>query len=366
MMKRMLALLLAAAMVMALNACGADTEQETGDSVQTENTQSADMQTGITQAVDPLRSVTAEALAEQTGIVLTAPVGAEQVNYSVITVGGETPIAQMDLTWDGKEGFLRAQSTDLLDPGDISGLYYTWDTITQEQVGYCDALLCLTDGVGYIAWVDPAAGILYNLGMTGGADAETLLQLANAVFDLAQGDTGEEDPYHGLILMYTAGLEQGWGPGDFASHNMSYMAGLETAAGLGYTKTDLDGNGVEELIVANGRVVYDLYTVRDEEVILLLSGGERDSYSLTADNIIINNGSNSAYSGFTEFFRLQDDHLEPIQFVGFDAQWNEAEPWFKSAGWAMPEDGTPISEEEALAIIASYPAVELELTPLQS
>jgi len=140
------------------------------------------------QIGNPVREVTLEELINITGISLPASEEIEDVSYSVIQIDGENPVAQMDFTYQGVEFFLRVQATGELEAGDISGLHYEWEEKEQAAVGYCEATVYLKEDVGYIAWLDIAPGILYNLGVTESADAESLIKAANLVFSPLQGE----------------------------------------------------------------------------------------------------------------------------------------------------------------------------------
>lgn len=141
-----------------------------------------------TQLVNPVKNVSGKELLELTGVPIDAPEGATDVTYTVIELDGTTAIAQVKFTWDGKAAFFRAQATSELEPGDISGLSYQWEDPVTTTVGHCDASIYLSGDVGYIAWLDIVPGVQYNLGMTAGADAAVLEELANAVFVPLQGD----------------------------------------------------------------------------------------------------------------------------------------------------------------------------------
>ena len=141
---------------------------------------------GGMQVINPLKEVTFEELVTETGISLHAPEGAEEVRYFVLSYD-DVKIAQMKFLWNGKASYLRAQATSALEAEDISGLNYQWTSISETQVGDFEATTYLTDGVGYTAWLDAAPGIVYNLCVTEGANAEVLSELANAVFEPVQG-----------------------------------------------------------------------------------------------------------------------------------------------------------------------------------
>ncbi|MDO4960502.1 MAG: hypothetical protein Q4E57_01405 [Eubacteriales bacterium] len=160
-----------------------------------------------------LYGVTEETLLEYTGLSFNMPQGAENVSYNVIAYESESPIAEMNFTLDGNSAYIRAKSTGLLPDDlpditasaqdliaaakekpefDISGLYYDWTGAKVTTVDYNDAFLYLYDkeNTGFIAWLDVVPGILYNLGMTEGADADKLESLATAAYLPMQGEVG--------------------------------------------------------------------------------------------------------------------------------------------------------------------------------
>ena len=162
---------------------------------------------GEEEIVNPMTEVTQQELVERTGIDLPAPEGATDVTYFVVDTD-EYTIAQMDFTLDGQPYELRAAATGMteLDPaktgedemdligfdfdaGDISGLYYEWTTAGTDLVADRSGLYRIADkdDVGYIAWLDVAPGILYNLSMTSNASHEALLETAEKVFVPVQG-----------------------------------------------------------------------------------------------------------------------------------------------------------------------------------
>ena len=163
---------------------------------------------GETGIANPMTEVTQQELVDQTGIDLPAPKGATDVTYFVVDTD-ELTIAQMDFTLDGQPYELRAASTGMteLNPvqtgedemdiegfdfeaGNISGLYYEWTTAGTDLVADRSGIFQIADkeDVGYIAWLDVAPGILYNLSMTGNVTHEALLETAEKVFVPMQGE----------------------------------------------------------------------------------------------------------------------------------------------------------------------------------
>lgn len=136
--------------------------------------------------VNSIRQVSYEELVKVTGIPLHIPEKAGDVVYTTIAL--EPPVAQATFTLDGKDVCLRAVATNELEAQDISGLYYEWETTEAVEVGYCTGTVYLKGDIGYVAWLDMAPGINYNLSLKSGATKEALVELANAVFTEVQGD----------------------------------------------------------------------------------------------------------------------------------------------------------------------------------
>ena len=134
------------------------------------------------QVINPIKQVTAEELeAEMQVSLVGVPEEAVDVTYTTIETG-EEKIAQLKFTLDGAGVFVRSQRVDSPEILDFSGLYYEWSEILEAQVGACEAKVFVKEQVGYIAWTNLETGIAYNLGMAEGADADTLIKLANEVF----------------------------------------------------------------------------------------------------------------------------------------------------------------------------------------
>ena len=109
----------------------------------------------------------------------------------------------------------------------------------------------------------------------------------------------------------------------------------EALAGIGYTLYDVDGNGIEELIIAdtgpegwNNRILL-MYTLHDDKPVLLLEGWARNRYYLLNDGTIYNEGSSgAAYTSFG-IYRMAEDgrSLEIIEFENEDIPGNMMEDY---------------------------------------
>lgn len=153
----------------------------------------------------------------------------------------------------------------------------------------------------------------------------------------------------------------------------------EALASIGYTFYDLDGNGVEELIIADmlnddsgrwdNRILL-MYTLHDDKPVLLIDGWARNRYYLLNDNTIYNEGSGGAAYTIFATYRMAEDKisLEIIDYYysGYysDSEWG----WFYNTTGEMTEDESEMIEFEdestPLNMMDDYCAQvkELELT----
>ena len=137
---------------------------------------------------NPIREMSRQELFEETGIDLGAPEGAENMVYSLIELSEEEPVAQLKFSLDGHELCLRAQTMSAAAAaGDISGMYYQWEYTKNVFVSMLYAVVNLSGDIGYIKWIDAQGGIQYNLSMNKGASESLLIELAEKVYQPAQG-----------------------------------------------------------------------------------------------------------------------------------------------------------------------------------
>lgn len=109
-------------------------------------------------------------------------------------------------------------------------------------------------------------------------------------------DTTTEDDssvpklYHPVLQSYGYGLEFSWSEEEYASYDLNPIMNQYNFTNVGYISLDLDGNGVKELIVGSmehqGNII-DLYTIYDEERVLLLRSEMANPYILCDDHLIV-------------------------------------------------------------------------------
>ena len=184
-------------------------------------------------------------------------------------------------------------------------------------------------------------------------------EAAESVADTAQSAAGaaEDALYRPILEKYVTAIRENKDPGQCSEEDISMLTGfVEGLDGLGWCYRDLDGNGVAELIVSDGNVMYDLYTVENGKTVHLASGFERNSYQLCENGTIKNFGSNSAAESSYIMYRLVGSSLVQEQIVTFDASQDPDNPWF------VGFDKTPASEAEAQTVIDSYREIEIPIT----
>lgn len=171
------------------------------------------------------------------------------------------------------------------------------------------------------------------------------------------------ESYKTLVSKYRTAIRENWDATRCMEEDISILVTFLTEPEqLSAVRMDLDENGVPELVITDGNVIYDLYAYVEGKAVHVLSGAERNSYSLTAANEIVNVGSNGAASTVYTFYRYSMGNLIVDQRVIFDAGVDPENPWFR--GFGEVEDADPISEDDANAIIDSYPTVEIPCVPI--
>lgn len=171
------------------------------------------------------------------------------------------------------------------------------------------------------------------------------------------------ETYKTLVSKYRTAIRENWDAARCMEEDISILVTFLTEPEqLSAVRMDLDENGVPELIITDGNVIYDLYAYGEGKAIHVFSGAERNAYSLTAENEIVNVGSNGAASTVYTFYRYSAGNLIVDQRVIYDAGVSPENPWFR--GFGEVEDADPISEDDANGIIDSYPTAEIPCVPI--
>lgn len=128
----------------------------------------------------------------------------------------------------------------------------------------------------------------------------------------------------------------------------------EALSAIGYTFYDVDGNGTEELIIADtGEGLWDnrillMYTICEDKPVLVIDGWVRNRYYLLNDGTIYHEGSGGA--AYTEFgtYRIAEDgnNLEVINYYYSGYYGDSVYGWFYNTTGEQTEDESEIIEFE--------------------
>jgi len=245
------------------------------------------------------------------------------------------------------------------------GQWGCWTAILILLAAICVSLYFTADHFGLVDMVrektEEIKGKLDEI-----APADTTLPTVSEPTDETQPPSQKPEDataaYGDVVTRYVQAIEEDWDPTRCDQEDISILTFfLESPESLLFALMDLDGNGIQELILTDGRVIYDLYTYSGDNVVHVLSGAERNSYMLTADNILINYGSGGAANSVYGFYRFVAETLVVDRLVVLDAGKDPQNPWFHGF---IQEDLKPISEAEAQQIIDSYVIVPIAGTPI--
>ena len=138
---------------------------------------------------------------------------------------------------------------------------------------------------------------------------------------------------------------------------------------LGYMLTDMDGNGVPELLIGSdggeypGSYIYDMFTLENGAPKRVLSSSERVAYMLYPENRVLHRGSGGAAYNFMAVYRYAGGTLtltDGVVMAGED-QFYEVTSEGDSIFFERQPDDRPISREE---YYARADAMEAETVPL--
>ena len=157
---------------------------------------------------------------------------------------------------------------------------------------------------------------------------------------------------------------------------IAWLTGQPASVNLGYALKDIDGNGVRELLIGEnydgseeGTVLYDMYTIRDGELLHVFDGWDRNRYYLCTNGNFINEGSSGAMQSNTAYYIYAKGDMIFIRSVIYDSTMWPAGPWFISYEVPYIMDVEPswteISEDEANVLNDQFTFVRLDLTPFK-
>jgi hypothetical protein len=162
-----------------------------------------------------------------------------------------------------------------------------------------------------------------------------------------------------VIEKYIRAHEEGWSVEEYMQSDICYVLGMQDSIWqYGYALMDLNGDGIDELIITDGSLIYDLYILmEDGGAGHIISAGERARYYLCEGNIIGYRGSGGAANTVMEFFRVlpSDDFQYELKLEFDDGTWYT----YKEYGKETPGGVDVVSEEQAQDLINGYGPAEI-------
>ena len=128
--------------------------------------------------------------------------------------------------------------------------------------------------------------------------------------------------YSSVLTAYRDALAANAGEGDLMGAGLSILciyAGEDKPACVGYCFADLDGDGMNELLIGQisgdeftDKVIFDAYTLVDGAPVQLFQSRERARYYLCGDNTVALEGSSGADSADSELYAISGGALTAI------------------------------------------------------
>ena len=183
--------------------------------------------------------------------------------------------------------------------------------------------------------------------------------------------------YDEIIDVITNGMKNGFTEDDefYLDISSCFFRNDPSYEILGYMKKDLDGDGVEELILgenaADGSgpsegwdsIIYDIFTMKDGKVVHALDGWERNRFYLCTDGTIANEGSSGAAYSSWAFYKFEDGKAKIVESVFTDEDDNMQGHWYYSNREPYQDESNEITEDEGMKTIEKYTYQKLEFTP---
>lgn len=143
---------------------------------------------------------------------------------------------------------------------------------------------------------------------------------------------------------------------------------------IGYAMKDIDGNGIEELILETiseqyeSSFIYAIFTLSNNKAIQVVNyGGARNRYYICSDGTIENQGSGgAAYSSWT-YYKLIGTELvlQEGVFTSPDEEDETMACWYYTTTAPYEDTSTKITDEKAEEIMGHYTEVELNVALLE-
>lgn len=146
-----------------------------------------------------------------------------------------------------------------------------------------------------------------------------------------------EQAYAVVIGEYYTALEQRWNGAELMEDGLNYMAadcyGEKPLEDLGYAIADIDGDGVQELLIGTikadefyDKMIFSLYTLDENGVNkLVFDGTERNRYYYAGENRFANLGSSAFNESFETTLKLEEGEMIDMTYTTAPADYVQLE-----------------------------------------
>ncbi len=165
-------------------------------------------------------------------------------------------------------------------------------------------------------------------------------------YDSSDYSANYENPY------YLEGVDE----------SLSYADNPQDVLGrIGYELRDINHDHVDELLIGGGSVIDALYTIKDNEAVLVEESWSRNMYSLMPDDTLFYQGSGGAAYTLFGIYRLERDSTElkaiDYYFSDYTDESQQEVGWYHNNTGSYEKDDstlTDMTSDEAFNMIDRY------------
>lgn len=203
------------------------------------------------------------------------------------------------------------------------------------------------DGMCSLLMQPGQEGLLESAGVTecgypwGDAPTRAVEALMTALGQRNAAVSGATEAYDGILRGYIEAMTAAkadpdnyiYDPAEEILLNVNLAMYVHTGT-LGFCYYDVDGNGVDELIIGSvneysmPESVFDIYTFADGELIPVVQGWERNEYRVTTTGEIMNLASAGAMNYWYGFYTLENGELVRKYVLVYNAEENPDAPYY--------------------------------------
>lgn len=160
--------------------------------------------------------------------------------------------------------------------------------------------------------------------------------------ETGEADAGENpnetaEAYEELLSVYSQALAERWNAGELMENELGDILadcyGDDPFGNIGYTVSDLDGNGDPELVIAAtanitdefyGKLIFGLYMLDENgNAVKVFGSSVRDRYYYAGENLFAHQGSSGAADSFDTTEKLENGAMTDLGYVTAPAAYQQ-------------------------------------------